>query len=50
MKIEDMSLEKLTLELNRAKFWVETLPIKTSLDLINKMENRKLKLIQEKLG
>jgi len=49
MKINEMSLEEVTLELKRAKFWVETNPIRKSLDLINKMENRKLELINKNL-
>jgi hypothetical protein len=49
MKINEMSLEEVTLELKRAKFWVETNPIRKSLNLINKLENRKLKLINQKL-
>jgi hypothetical protein len=49
MKIKDMTLEDLTREINRARFWVETNPIKKSLKLINKMEKRKNKLMQKKL-
>ena len=49
MKIKDLSLEELTLELKRARFWVEHNPISKSLDLIHKMENRKLELIKNKL-
>ena len=48
-KIKNMSLKELTNELGRAKFWVEETPITKSLKLINKMENRKLKLINQKL-
>ena len=49
MKIKELSLEELTLEIKRAKFWVETNPIVKSLDLIHKMENRKLQIIKNKL-
>lgn len=44
-----MSLEEITLELRRAKFWVEDNPIKKSVLLINKLENKKLELINSKL-
>lgn len=44
-----MSIEELTKEINRAKFWVEQNSIKDSLKLINKMENRKMELINKKL-
>lgn len=44
-----MSFEQLTLEINRAKFWVEQNPIKKSLKLINKMENKKLELFNKKI-
>jgi len=49
MKIEQMSLNEITLELKRAKFWVEDNPITKSLKLINKMENRKLELLKKQL-
>jgi len=49
MLIKEMSLEEVTLELKRAKFWVEDNSITKSLDLINKMENRKLVLINKQL-
>lgn len=49
MKINKMSLDEVTLELKRAKFWVETNPIRKSLNLINKMENKKLQLINERI-
>lgn len=49
MKIKEMSLAEITLELKRAKFWVENNPITKSLGLINQMENRKLELINEAL-
>lgn len=49
MKINEMSLEQLTREINRAKFWVEQNPIKSSLELINRMENRKLELFNKRL-
>jgi len=45
-----MSLSEVTLELKRAKFWVENNPITKSLSLINQMENRKLDLIKDKLN
>jgi hypothetical protein len=45
-----MSLEEVTLEIKRAKFWVEDNPIRKSLDLISKMETQKLKLINKKLN
>ncbi len=44
-----MSLKEITLELKRAKFWVEDNPIRKSLDLINRMENQKLELINKTL-
>lgn len=44
-----MTLNEITLELKRAKFWVEDNPIKKSLKMINKMENRKIELINNKL-
>lgn len=44
-----MSLDKLKLEIKRARFWVEDNPIVKSLDLIDKMEKQKIKLIKEKL-
>jgi hypothetical protein len=47
MKIEQLTLAEVTLELKRAKFWVEDTPIRKSLDLINKMETIKLKLINK---
>ena len=49
MKINEMSLKEVTLELKRAKFWVEGNPIRKSLDLINRMENKKLELINKHL-
>lgn len=49
MKINEMSFEQLTSEINRAKFWVEQNPIKSSLELINKMENRKMELFNKKI-
>lgn len=49
MKINKMSLDELNTELNRAKFWVKTNPVVKSLDLINKMENKKLELISKNL-
>jgi len=49
MKINQMTLDEVTLELNRAKFWVETNSIRKSLDLINRMENKKLELINKNL-
>lgn len=45
-----MSLEEITLELKRAKFWVEDTPIRKSLRLINNLENRKLELINKNLN
>jgi hypothetical protein len=50
MKINKMSLKDVTLELKRAKFWVEDNPIRKSLDLINRMENRKVELINKNLN
>jgi hypothetical protein len=50
MKIKDLSLTEVTLELKRAKFWVEQTPISKSLSLINQMENRKLLLIKNGLN
>lgn len=50
MKINEMSLKDVTLELKRAKFWVENNPIRKSLDLINRMENRKVELINKNLN
>jgi len=50
MRIKEMSLSEVTLELKRAKFWVENNPITKSLSLINQMENRKLDLIKDKLN
>lgn len=50
MKIKEMSLDEITLELKRAKFWIEAIPITKSLALINQMENRKLGLIKEELN
>jgi len=50
MKFNKMTLEEINFELKRAKFWVETNPIAKSLDLINQMENKKLELINKKLG
>jgi hypothetical protein len=47
MNISEMSLNEITFELKRAKFWVETNPIRKSLDLINQLENRKLVLINK---
>ena len=47
MKIENMTLEQLNLELSRAKFWVKTSSIQKSLDLINKMENKRVKLLNK---
>jgi len=49
MNISKMSLEEINFELKRAKFWVEENPIKKSLTLINKLENKKIELIQNKL-
>ena len=49
MKIKELSLEELTTEINRAKFWVERNPIFKSLELINKMETQKLILVKEEL-
>lgn len=49
MKINEMTFEELTKEINRAKFWVEQNPIKSSLLLINKMENKKIELFNEKI-
>jgi len=49
MNIKDMTLKELTREINRARFWVEQSPIKKSLKLINKMEKRKNRLINQKL-
>ena len=49
MKINEMSLSEITLELKRAKFWVEDNSIRKSLDLINRMENKKLELINKHL-
>jgi hypothetical protein len=48
--INKMSLKDVTLELKRAKFWVEDNPIRKSLDLINRMENRKVELINKNLN
>lgn len=50
MKIDNMSLDEITLELKRAKFWVEHNPIRKSLDLISKMENKKMQIINNKLN
>jgi hypothetical protein len=50
MLINEMSLEEVTLELKRARFWVEDSTIRNSLDLISRMETQKLKLINNKLG
>ena len=50
MNIDTMTLDEITLELKRAKFWVENSSIKKSLRLINEMENQKLKLINKKLN
>ena len=50
MKINNMPLDKLTLELKRAKFWVEDNSIRKSLTLIHQMECRKLELINKKLN
>tara|TARA_R110000796_G_scaffold58413_4_gene134883 strand:+ start:33416 stop:33559 length:144 start_codon:yes stop_codon:yes gene_type:complete len=47
MNINEMSLEEVTFELKRAKFWVEDNPITKSLGLIAQMENRKMALIKE---
>tara|TARA_R110000851_G_scaffold117238_1_gene243853 strand:- start:1070 stop:1213 length:144 start_codon:yes stop_codon:yes gene_type:complete len=44
-----MTLKEVTLELKRAKFWVEDNPIYKSLDLINRMEKQKLTLINKDL-
>ncbi len=49
MKIKNMTLNELTIEINRARFWIEQNSIKSSLNLINKMENKKLELINNKL-
>jgi hypothetical protein len=49
MNIDTMSLDEIKFELNRARFWVEDSPITQSLDLIQRMENQKMKLIKEKL-
>ena len=50
MKIIEMSLEEVTLELKRARFWAVDNPIRKSLDLITQMETQKLKLINNKLN
>jgi len=50
MKIKELSLAEVTLELKRARFWVEQNSITKSLDLINQMENRKMMLIKEGLS
>jgi hypothetical protein len=44
-----MSLSQVKFELKRARFWVEDSPVKESLDLIQRMENQKMKLIKEQL-
>jgi len=49
MKIKEMSLDEVTLELKRARFWVEDSSIRNSLDLISRMETRKLNLINKNL-
>jgi|TARA_R110000782_G_scaffold253663_1_gene341773 hypothetical protein len=49
MKITEMSIKEITLEIKRAKFWIEESPILKSLELIDKMEKQKLKLIKENL-
>lgn len=49
MRIKEMSLEEVTLELKRAKFWVEENPIRKSLDLISRMEKQKLDIINKRL-
>lgn len=50
MNIDKMSLEEINFELKRAKFWIEENSIKKSLKLINKMENRKFKIINKELN
>jgi hypothetical protein len=50
MNIDTMTLDEIDLELKRAKFWIDINPISKSLRLINKMENKKLELINKKLG
>lgn len=50
MIIDEMTLDEITLELKRARFWVEDCPIRKSLDLISRMENRKLIIINKHLS
>lgn len=50
MKIKEMSLAEVTLELKRARFWVEHNSITKSLDLITLMEKRKMELIKGDLN
>jgi hypothetical protein len=49
MTFNEMTLEEVTQELKRAKFWVEDSPIRKSLGLISKMELRILELINKSL-
>ena len=49
MNIETMSLDEVKFELKRARFWVEDSPIQQSLNLIDRMESHKMKLVREKL-
>lgn len=49
MQINQMTLKEVTLELKRAKFWVEESPIRKSLDLISRMEKQKLDIINKTL-
>jgi hypothetical protein len=45
-----MTLGEVTLELKRARFWIEDNPIRKSLSLISRMEKRKLEIINNKLN
>ena len=49
MNFNEMTLKDITLELKRAKFWVEDSPIRKSLGLISRMELKKLELINKSL-
>jgi len=50
MNIDEMKLHKVNSELKRAIFWVKDSPIKKSLELINKMEKQRIKLIKNKVS
>jgi hypothetical protein len=49
MKIDEMTLTEVKLELKRARFWIEDNPIRKSLTLISRMEKRKLEIINKNL-